>query len=97
VVMGQPVLSKSGEKQSWNWRGPALTISARPWRVTHTKAQAPGRHLVTVTTHRREGHFVPLSAGGGIGPKDGNLKLTRRGNRHTAQVSWRRRHVPMAR
>jgi hypothetical protein len=53
VVMGQPVLSKSGEKQSWNWRGPALTISARPWRVTHTKAQAPGRHLVTVTTQAR--------------------------------------------
>ncbi len=50
AVIAEPVLSKSGEKQSWHWRGPALTLSARPWRVTHTKAQAPGRHLVTVRT-----------------------------------------------
>jgi len=49
AVMAEPVMSKSVEKQSWRWNGPALTISARPWRVTRTQAQAPGRHLLTVT------------------------------------------------
>ena len=50
AVIAEPVVSKSGAKMSWHWRGPALTISARPWRLTDTKAQAPGRHLVTVGT-----------------------------------------------
>ncbi len=55
AAIAEPVVSKSGEKQSWRWRGPALSISTRPWRVTRTKARAPGRHLLTVTAPGRTG------------------------------------------
>ena len=62
VVIPAPVVSKPGGERPWHWRGPALSVSARPWAWTRTQVRAPGRHLVTVTMPGKTLH-LDLTAG----------------------------------
>jgi hypothetical protein len=45
VVITDPVVSNPAE--GWQWRGPSLTLSTRPWWLDQVQVSAPGRHLVT--------------------------------------------------
>ena len=46
----------------WSWRGPALTVVARPWRPSRLKLTAPGRHwLTTVVAGRAREYDVAVA------------------------------------
>lgn len=50
VKITYPKLSTFNKKQSWNWRGPTLRLSTRPWRIEKIEVSASGRHLAKLTT-----------------------------------------------
>ena len=63
LSIADPILSISKEKQSWNWRGPTIKFSTRPWQMKRIKVRAPGRHLATFTTQHGTRN-LDIKAGG---------------------------------
>ncbi len=59
ALVSDPVFSGSasgsGGVRSWTWRGPLLSLRARPWTPDRARVSAPGRHRVRV-----EGGARPL-------------------------------------
>ena len=49
AVIEAPALAAPQGPEPWSWKGPALVLKARPWRLTRVRISAPGRHHFTVT------------------------------------------------
>ena len=48
AVIEAPRLAAPHGLKPWSWKGPALVLKARPWRLTRVRLSAPGRHHFTV-------------------------------------------------
>ena len=72
AVIEAPELAAPQGPEPWSWKGPALVLKARPWRLTRVRLSAPGRHHFTVT--RGAGRAVFTVDAGEL-----ELKLKRRG------------------
>lgn len=46
ATVADPALAGTAGAGPWSWRGPALTIRARPWRPSRMRITAPGRHRI---------------------------------------------------
>lgn len=73
AVIEAPRLAAPHGLKPWAWKGPALVLKARPWRLTRVRLSAPGRHHFTVT--RRGGPSAFTVDAGGLW-----LKLKHRGD-----------------
>ncbi len=47
AVVPQPSAARFAGAFPWSWRGPAVTLTARPWRPSRMTLTAPGRHWLT--------------------------------------------------
>ncbi len=72
AVIEAPELAAPKGLKPWSWKGPALVLKARPWRLTRVRVSAPGRHHFTVT---RGGSRAAFTVGAG----KLELKLKHRG------------------
>ncbi len=48
AAMASPEMAAPKEKNPWTWKGPALVLTARPWRLTRFKVEAPGLHQLSL-------------------------------------------------
>lgn len=63
ATITQPSAARFTGAQPWSWRGPAITLDARPWRPSRLKLTAPGRHwLTTVVAGRAREYDVAVEA-----------------------------------
>ena len=58
AVIEAPELAAPKALKPWSWKGPALVLKARPWRLTRVRLSAPGRHHFTVTRARGRAAFT---------------------------------------
>ncbi|MAF96017.1 MAG: hypothetical protein CMM60_09730 [Rhodospirillaceae bacterium] len=58
AVIEAPRLAAPQGLKPWSWKGPALVLKARPWRLTRVRLSAPGRHHFTVTQKGRTVAFT---------------------------------------
>lgn len=72
AVIEAPHLAQPQGPEPWSWKGPALVLKARPWRLTRVRLSAPGRHRFKLT---RQGRPVAFTVEFG----ELELKLNHRG------------------
>ncbi|HEX9569823.1 MAG TPA: DUF2125 domain-containing protein [Rhodospirillales bacterium] len=53
ATIAQPSAARFTGVTPWSWRGPALTVAARPWRPSRLRLTAPGRHWLTTVVGGR--------------------------------------------
>ena len=49
AAIADPTMQQPSGASPWTWRGPALTLSARPWLPGRLVVSAPGRHALTAS------------------------------------------------
>lgn len=58
AVIEAPRLAAPRGLKPWSWKGPALVLKARPWRLTRVRLSAPGRHHFTLTRRGNRAAFT---------------------------------------
>ena len=58
AVIEAPALAAPQGAKPWSWKGPALVLKARPWRLTRIRVSAPGRHRFKLTRKGRPVAFT---------------------------------------
>ncbi|MBI1985778.1 MAG: DUF2125 domain-containing protein, partial [Rhodospirillales bacterium] len=53
ATIAQPSAARFTGARPWSWRGPAIRLTARPWRPSRLRLTAPGRHWLTTVVGGR--------------------------------------------
>lgn len=53
AVIAEPSAARFTGARPWSWRGPAIRLTARPWRPSRLQLTAPGRHWLTTVVGGR--------------------------------------------